>query len=142
MESKKKLLVLSGGPRAGKTVAACWAMRQIAKSSLFFNPSLLFQYGADLGYQQRAMTCGLLVIDDIGTENSDEVGKFMSRMDVLVCTRFDAGDRTVLTTNLPASEFAKRYGQRIAARIQAGGTFAAVGATQFVVDREPGEDDE
>ncbi len=140
MDSKKRVLVLSGGPRAGKTVAACWAIRQMAKSALFFNPSLLFQYGADRGYQERALTCGLLVIDDIGTENADEGGKFASRLDVLVCTRFDAGDRTVLTTNLPAGEFAKRYGQRVTARIQAGGSFAAVGASQFVADREPGEE--
>ena len=141
-ESRKRLLVLSGGPRAGKTVAATWAIRHLAKSALFFNPSLLFQYGTDAGYLARAMACGLLIVDDIGTEMADETGKFSSRLDVLVCTRFDAGDRTILTTNLPAGEFSRRYGQRISARIQTGGTFAAIGVTAFEAVREPGEDDE
>jgi hypothetical protein len=147
--SGKRVLVISGGTRAGKTVAACWLIRRLGKSALFFNPELLTRYGGDDGYQMRAASCGLLIVDDLGSEMSDQAGRFQARLEAMLCMRYDAGERTVLTTNLTAGDFAKRYGKRISERVRTGGKFAAVGAEVFPepeppashwTEREPGEE--
>jgi hypothetical protein len=137
-----RVLVLSGGPRVGKTVAACWVVHHLGKSALFYNPELLGRYGGDDGYRLRAAACGLLIVDDLGTEAVDEAGRFQARLEALLCTRYDSGLRTILTTNLAAGAFAKRYGDRVAARIQTGGKFIALGVSDVPADREPGSDDD
>jgi hypothetical protein len=126
------LLVLSGLRGCGKTTAAAWWVTQKHKPQQYvrtFDPR--FVDSTSLArwpkYDDAAMRelerASALVIDDLGVEYDDKGGAFRSFLDGLVNSRYAACLPTLITTNLTASDFRARYGERIADRIREAGRF-------------------
>lgn len=69
----------------------------------------------------------LLVLDDVGAEYVDGKGWSTSALHKLVCERYDACLRTVITSNLTADAFKKQYGERVADRIRESGRVVSLG---------------
>lgn len=150
--SSARMLVLSGARGCGKTTAAAWIAGHRIKPMTpaeakeealclriggvfaphdgrrFIDVSRLTRASR---YSDDAMrpleTVGLLVIDDLGMEYADEKGSFLATLDGLINCRYASDLRTVITTNLPAAEFKKRYGERVADRIRECGSFVELG---------------
>ena len=130
-----RMLVLSGAKGCGKTSAAAWVIAQDCPDSQrsislhdraprFIDVSKL---GRVSRYDEAAMspleTCSMLAIDDLGMEYTDAKGSFLATLDGLINARYSDQLRTVISTNLTASDFKSRYGERIADRIRESGTF-------------------
>lgn len=66
----------------------------------------------------KLMDCNILCIDDCGIEPADVMsfGNVMSPVQELIEYRYEKQLFTVLSTNLRASEFADKYGQRVKSR--------------------------
>ncbi len=118
-----RFVVLCGGVGCGKTVAAAMALadRGAGRFVTAFGLTRLSPY--DEGEMDELETTPLLVLDDLGSEYQDAKGFLRAFLDGLVNARYDAGLRTIATTNLKAAEFADRYGARIADRIKQTGCF-------------------
>lgn len=127
------ILVLSGGRGIGKTFAAGYWLSQVAPgphaflqtTSARFVPALqlhrVSRYSEEqMGSLERARK---LVIDDLSTEFVDEKGSLSSLLDGLVDARYRNLLPMIITTNLSAKDFKKRYGERIADRIRESGAF-------------------
>ena len=106
------LLVMSGTPGIGKTVAAALLLlehggryvRALDVARLF-----LAQFGDEIGQRQKLVECtGLLVVDDIGTERSVEAMQ-VALFELLDARRRD-GRRSLWITNLARAAFEQRYG--------------------------------
>lgn len=59
-----------------------------------------------------------LAIDDLGREYSDQHGRWLAEIDLLIDDRHEMRLPTVITSNLSPEEFRQRYGERIADRIR------------------------
>lgn len=147
------MLVLSGAPGCGKTVAsALWATAEIRDSSMWFYAEnrggmqgsngnafkgrpIVWVTAAKLARWERydeeemakLLKVGKLVIDDLGGEYLDKGGFYASLLDELINERQAGSRATILTTNLDAAGFSARYGERIVDRIREGGRFFACG---------------
>lgn len=126
------LLVLSGLRGCGKTTAAAWWLTQRREpaqyvrtgSPWFVDASALARWPRyDAAEMRKLERASALVIDDLGVEYDDKQGAFRSFLDGLVNSRYAACLPTLVTTNLPASEFKQRYGERIADRIREAGRY-------------------
>lgn len=136
------LLVLSGTPGCGKTVAACaWLRERIftegvvdafggykgKRAPLFVTSARLSRWDR---YNHEAMDNLLkadrLVIDDLGAEYADKNGNFGAILDELVSDRHANRRPMILTTNLDAAAFKARYDERIADRIRECGKFVSL----------------
>ena|GEM_PF-1930517 len=60
----------------------------------------------------------VLAIDDLGREYSDQHGRWLAELDLLIDDRHEMRRPTVITSNLSPKEFIERYGERIADRIR------------------------
>ncbi len=122
-----EILVLSGDPGRGKTVAAAWWLLQHLdgkRNSLFVSAARLSRWERyDRGEMDRLLLAPRLVIDDLGEEFNDTKGNFLAVLDETVCDRIANRRPTVITTNLTAELFFDRYGQRIRDRIREAGRF-------------------
>lgn len=60
-----------------------------------------------------------LGIDDIGAEATEimRYGNIVTPLADIICQRYDRQLQTIFTTNLPSKEFRKRYGERVADRL-------------------------
>ena len=143
------MLVLSGGPGCGKTVAAAlwiaeyvkdrknWGRDSIEglREATFVAASPIWLTAAKLArwerYDDEKMTALLktprLVLDDLGGEFMDKGGFYASLLDELVNERQANSRPTIITTNLDADAFKVRYGDRIVDRIREGGRFFLCG---------------
>lgn len=150
-----KWLVLVGKASTGKTLAASWLLGQyLARHTAWeaptaygqrpelalFTPAFEFTGASDYDPKTRAwlsdiQRCGLLVLDDLGSERLGDVELGMVQR--LLMSRHAHGLRTVITTNLawghlpqdgePGSGFCERYGERIVERIREVGRVADAG---------------
>lgn len=128
------LLTLQGAAGVGKSVAAAYVLREFARSYPWNNqptgtaaPAAFVAAAeftrvshfdqADHERLRALAACKLLVLDDMGNEGS-AVGR-TTLLDLLK-TRFDAGRRTVLTTNLTRAALVAAYGPAIASRLDTG----------------------
>lgn len=128
------MLVLSGGCGTGKTVAAVeWLNDRVGSTSidapLFVSATTLAMWQRyDWAQMQRLFMAERLVIDDLGTEFSDERGSFRSTVDGVVNERYANERPTLITTNCGKAEFVERYGARIIDRFRECGRFVVVGS--------------
>jgi DNA replication protein DnaC len=150
------LLVLSGKPGTGKTVAACeWILEYLQTDAnwteagtaiaLRSRPPLLVT-AARLArwdrYEQEPMAklilAPRLAIDDLGAEYMDKNGFYASLLDEVINERYAGHRPTLLTTNLNDVEFAARYDQRIMGRIRETGRFFGCGARDLRAEKRRG----
>lgn len=149
------ILVLVGPRGVGKTFAGSWLAAATEDSVIGgrkpdarplnhhgYRSRARFITAAQLArtsrYDDKAMgsleRIELLVIDDLGVEYADEKGSFLSLFDGLFNVRYSNRLCTVITTNLTASEFKGRYGERIVDRIRESGKFIGLDGKSM---REP-----
>lgn len=147
------MLVLSGSPGCGKTVAAAlWVTTEIRDDAnwnisdriggifenygnSFHGKLCVWTTAAKLArweryddeQMQKLLRTAKLVIDDLGGEYLDKGGFYASLLDEIINERQAASRPTVMTTNLDATAFSARYGERIIDRIREGGRFFACG---------------
>lgn len=118
-------MVLSSNPGTGKSTAAGWWLSQVAKgvshspnASRRWWPATevaaLDFYGDDY---KRLCECASLVLDDLGTEYSDQKGALQSKLDRLFDSRYREYRKTIVTANVDAAVFRERYGSRIYDRL-------------------------
>lgn len=123
----RTLVVLAGPTGTGKTCAAArLALHTLAAGRSVrwleaFDLSRVSPYDAPAVDALKAVP--LLVVDDLGREYQDDKGFLRALIDGLLSARYDAELATVITTNLPAAEFAARYGERLVDRIREVGAF-------------------
>ena len=123
------ILVLSGPPGRGKSVAACaWLTMpsrvHVSKRWLSAG-SLARGYAYDADAFDGLARAGRLVIDDLGTEYQDQKDRYLATLLELLQQRFAHERPTCITTNLGAEEFKTRYEDRLASRIREDGKFFA-----------------
>ena len=127
-----KNLFLSGPPGLGKTfLSACIAREVSAKgfSVVYDTAAHIFQqfesgkFGRENPYEEdpdreinRYLNCDLLIMDDVGTEMLTSF--VQATFYRIVNDRLVNGRKTVLSTNLPAEEIGRRYGEAVLSRIQ------------------------
>lgn len=150
VEGASDILVLSGGPGCGKTVAAavwisvfvkdeknwskandpdlCIHPKMICKTPVWVTAAKLSRWERyESAEMAKLLHASRLVIDDLGGEFLDKGGFYASLLDEIVNERQGASRPTVMTTNLDASAFKERYGERIVDRIREGGRFVGCG---------------
>lgn len=140
---ERPLLALLGGPGAGKTVAAAFALRAF----LMANSGRLVATGAkaregmwvasadmavlssftesDRSWFERMGEAGFLVLDDFGAEAMHDHAK--QRVERLIDLRYGAGRPTVLTSNCDPDTFVERAGARVVDRFREAGRIVQCG---------------
>jgi DNA replication protein DnaC len=120
-------LLLLGGVGAGKSTAAGKAAvdaRRSRRASVQWLRPAIESLNPAFGDEARGKVnswrgCGLLVVDDIGTEMMTPT--WQQCLDDVFDHRYQHSLRTIITSNLGGEEFKKRYGERIADRIREDG---------------------
>lgn len=123
----ENVLVLSGSPGCGKTVAATWwALRQ--EWAPAFLRSTAFAASSRYDNEKRGewQDAQSLVLDDLGTEYADTKGNFLVDLDELIDTYYGNRRPLLITTNCTADDFKKRYGSRIVDRLRECGAWFSV----------------
>ena len=140
-DSKARILVLCGGVGTGKSLAAAdmfvAPFRGIDPSALeaagsewervvcpvagswVSAPKLAraidpWRHELDAGHEPIDPSRGVSVLDDLGTEGDSQ--RFQEALATYIDARMDA-PKTVITTNLAKADIRKRYGDRIADRL-------------------------
>ena len=67
---------------------------------------------------EKAETCDLLIIDDLGTESISDFS--VSRLFSVISHRLSAGTSTIISSNCDLNEVSRMYGERISSRIMGG----------------------
>jgi len=125
------VLVLSGDKGCGKSVAAGAYLQQRALSALTSDLTLpetkvwwsavkLTRMSSFNGDFESLLNTSMLVLDDLGVEYLDKGGHFQQRFDELMNDRYENFGRTIITTNLNAADFKKRYSERVTSRMREG----------------------
>lgn len=119
-------LLLVGPVGSGKTYAALAAVRPFVEAGehveVWSSVELLDQLrpGHESGVLERAQTCALLVLDDLGVERPTEWAA--ERLFAIVNTRWQYRRPIVVTTNASSSaDIAERLGERMASRLVGSG---------------------
>lgn len=120
----ESVLVLSGPPGCGKTVAAAWWALNRARYPMFLRAST---FAAASRYDQEKRSSWTqaagLVLDDLGTEYADAKGSFQVDLDELIDVFYGSRRPLLITTNCSADDFKKRYGSRITDRLRECGSW-------------------
>lgn len=126
-DTKKKLIVLSGGVGVGKTHILKATTHEAIKNNYFalyttsfdLNKSFLAYHCARLEEKDNILNkyldCDLLLIDDLGTENILK-NVTVEYLYLIINQRLESGKNTIITTNLK-SELKDIYDERIMSRI-------------------------
>lgn len=131
LTQKKTWLTLLGGTGTGKTVAAVWAMREVARQGepvAFRTASALSRMS---GFNEGAVELerlgrvSLLVVDDVGAEAQTAWGQGL--LSELLDVRHQGFRRTILTSNLGQEPFKQRVGERLVDRIREDGRVVILG---------------
>ena len=126
--------VLVGNVGCGKTLAAhAWALRPLARVGRVVADFVAYRSAHEFARASRYSgkfdeleAPAKLVIDDLGVEFMDKSGSVQSDLDALLDARWRAGKGTLMTANLTAADFAKRYSERVADRVRSDGGFLSV----------------
>lgn len=124
-DDDQRMAVLAGQTGTGKTVAAAWlALHRMADIG-----TLRFITCADLSRVPRygeerteLLEADVLILDDLGMEH-DGGARFRADFDELVDRVYSRDGYLIITTNLGATEFRKRYGKRVVDRFAERGTW-------------------
>jgi len=123
-KSNKTVIVLSGQPGCGKTVAAVtWALSQRPRPLFLRAATFATASRYDSAKRDEWIKAGSLILDDLGAEFQDAKGSFSVDLDELIDTYYGNMKRLVITTNSGPAEFKQRYGERVADRIREAGEF-------------------
>lgn len=125
------IVVLSGTPGCGKTVAAAKWLYDFAqktqRAGFWLTASRLARWPRYSDHDmERLLKPPRLVIDDLGTEFLDEKGSFMATLDEVLNERYAHKRATIITTNLNLAAFKLRYEERIVDRIREDGRFVSL----------------
>jgi DNA replication protein DnaC len=104
------LVFLFGVPGCGKSsLAGCIAYESSRRLPVVWHRASEIVLGSfhDASIVTRAKKAGILVLDDLGTENSTDYSR-MILIDV-ICGRLDHGRPTIITSNMSKSNMEKRY---------------------------------
>lgn len=128
IKSDLTFLVLSGGIGCGKTAAACAIID--ALGGRFVKAAGVTRARFNDEAWESLLDAKALVVDDLGTESLDEKGWAAGALAELFDHRYDWQAKTILTTNLDAEGFKKRYceqdGGRFLSRLREAGRFVSV----------------
>lgn len=122
-EPERPMIILSGSIGSGKTVAATWAIAQ-RHGGFFVHAPDLHRVTSPTWTERengaRTVNIGssMIVLDDLGTESDPREARWADAFLTFVDARC-GGQKTIITTNLPATELLSRYGDRVADRLQA-----------------------
>ncbi|MBQ7171581.1 MAG: ATP-binding protein [Clostridia bacterium] len=121
-------LLFIGGTGLGKTHLCCAVAREVALRGyrvLYCSVQTMFSdfsrerfrsgYGSDEGDTDRYLEADLLLLDDLGTEVTNQFT--VSVLYEVLNSRLVAGKSTVINTNLGAKELRERYADRITSRL-------------------------
>jgi len=130
---KKTIAVFAGPVGVGKTTAAAYLLANgrpkritgawtARESPMFTHVDSVFASSKLIGEADQKARKGyekpqILVIDDVGLER-DPRGMFQPYFDWLINARYAGEGWLVITTNLPAEEFRRRYKERIYDRLR------------------------
>lgn len=128
--STKSVLVLSGQPGCGKTVAAAWWALQRAIPAAFVRAAT-FAATSRYDEERRKVLETSLVLDDLGAEYNDAKGSFLVDLDELVDSHYGNRRPLIITTNLDPQAFKARYGERVVDRLRECGTWKSVGSVSL-----------
>jgi DNA replication protein DnaC len=95
----------------GKSAAAAWLATKF-DGTFVSCPDLSMAFGFDDSARrlmEKYKNVNFLIIDDLGTEYADKNGFFDQGFGNLMNARYSNMLRTVVTTNVPPEELAKRY---------------------------------
>ena len=123
-------LLLSGGTGLGKTFLSASIARVVSaggNSVVYDTAGHIFslfeaqKFGRETdeerdGAVSRALSCDLLILDDLGTELMTSF--VQSAIYQIINTRLITGKKTVISTNLSPNELGRRYGAPVLSRLQ------------------------
>lgn len=125
-------LLFTGAPGLGKTFLSACIAREVSDrgfSVVYDTAGHVFQqfesgkFGRENPFEEdpdrevnRYLNCDLLIMDDVGTEMLTSF--VQSAFYRIVNDRLVNGRSTVLSTNLPAEEIGRRYGEAVLSRIR------------------------
>jgi DNA replication protein DnaC len=130
---KGDLIILSGSPGVGKSVAACIWLVDVCRGKpecmrWIQSGDLARGYSYNQESFDQLIQAYALVIDDCGIDFVDEKGRFLTTLEEVISKRFSRLRPTLITTNIAnPAEFRDRYGARIASRINEDGAFIVCG---------------
>tara|TARA_R100000808_G_C2139801_1_gene147682 strand:- start:1068 stop:1688 length:621 start_codon:yes stop_codon:yes gene_type:complete len=148
MEDKQNMLVLSGPPGVGKTIAVAWAGLHFqhrsqtmvdgnwtylpnGSSMCTFLPSYKIGLVAPWELEkQKWFYNDVLIVDDLGLATGKPEDA-QTKIDVLLSTRHEESKITIMTTNLNAREFTSYVGDRVIDRIRGDGVFVEINAASL-----------
>ena len=126
--TQKKLFLLSGQVGVGKTYILKATTHEAIKHGYFalyttafdLNKAFLNYHCAKLQEKEeildKYLSCDLLLIDDLGTENKLN-NVTVEYLYLVINQRLEAGKNTIITTNLNIDELKDQYDERIMSRI-------------------------
>lgn len=130
VSSAKDIVVLSGEPGRGKSVAAmAWLL--LGHGRWISAGALARGYAYDQTAFDSLAKAPRLVIDDLGTEYQDQKARYQATLSELLETRFANERPTLITTNLGPDDFKARYGDRLSSRIREDGVFIICGGNDL-----------
>lgn len=136
---RQNIVVLSGSPGVGKTVAvAVWALERARVAPEFLHAA---EFAAASRYDKEDRSAWerstALVVDDLGVEYADAKGNFQSSIEELINRFYSTRRPLVITTNITIEQFKTRYGQRITDRMREAARFVACGGESLRKRAEP-----
>ena len=120
------IAVLAGGVGCGKTTAAAWWAHRRASRALFVRSSTFARASRYSAQRDEWMEAQGLVLDDLGTEYTDEKGALVGDLEELIDIFYADRKPLLITTNLAPASFTARYGDRITDRLRQHGRWLGV----------------
>ncbi len=116
-------LILTGSNGGGKTFFSCFVLTQMIKRecSAYYTTSMQLDIDLKRGFRDAVwerrldsmLESDFLVIDELGKEGSKDDGYFRARLELLLKTRCDNGDPTIIVTNLDDKAIIGMYGDSV-----------------------------
>jgi DNA replication protein DnaC len=121
-------LIFCGDNGTGKTLFLSFILAQMIKRECTVYYTSLAQLDVDLksGFTdnkrarrlEKLLDCDFLALDEMGKEHVKDNSYLRSRLELLLKTRFDNGDPTLLGTNLDLDTLEEHYGSSITSMLR------------------------